>query len=56
MVDQSLGIIDEYTLCERLPRLAPAVLRKHWDSFISFRDFQKIAAAGLNTVRIPIGY
>jgi glucan 1,3-beta-glucosidase len=27
-----------------------------WDSWCTFNDFQKIADAGFNTVRIPIGY
>jgi glucan 1,3-beta-glucosidase len=27
-----------------------------WDSWCTFADFQKIANAGFNTVRIPIGY
>lgn len=31
-------------------------LESHWSSFITQDDFNQIAAAGLNHVRIPIGY
>jgi glucan 1,3-beta-glucosidase len=31
-------------------------LRAHWSTFITEDDFAQIAAAGLNHVRIPIGY
>jgi glucan 1,3-beta-glucosidase len=55
-VGQSLGIIDEYTLCEQLPYEAPTILEKHWQSWVCFDDFQKIASAGMNVVSIPIGF
>jgi glucan 1,3-beta-glucosidase len=56
-VDQSLGIVDEYTLTEKLgTRAAYSILKPHWDSWCTFADFQKIADAGFNLVRIPIGY
>jgi glucan 1,3-beta-glucosidase len=50
-------IVDEYTLSKALgKRGALARLRRHWNSFITQADFQAIAQAGLNHVRIPIGY
>lgn len=49
------NIVDEYTLCQQVPN-AEEVLRSHWDSWVTLGDFQKIAANGLNLVRIPIGY
>ena len=55
-VDQSLGIVDEYTLCQKLPSQAPGILRNHWDNWVSLADFHQIAAAGFNLLRIPIGY
>ncbi|KAI9744486.1 MAG: exo-1,3-beta-glucanase [Claussenomyces sp. TS43310] len=56
-VDQSLGIVDEYTLTQKLGTgRALGFLKPHWDSFCTLSDFQRIAAAGFNTVRIPIGY
>lgn len=50
-------IIDEYTFGQYQDRnRALATLRAHWDSFITEADFAEIANAGLNHVRIPIGY
>jgi len=66
-VDQSLGIIDEFTLTQKLPTQAAGILNSHWSKFYSFvllflsdscsrlTDFQAFAAAGINTVRIPVG-
>jgi glucan 1,3-beta-glucosidase len=49
--------VDEYTLTQILGKdAAKSKLSQHWDSFITQDDFQQIAAAGLNHVRIPIGY
>ncbi|ODH53779.1 hypothetical protein GX48_00197 [Paracoccidioides brasiliensis] len=48
--------VDEYTLSKNLGRDAKRHLSKHWDTFITEDDFKNIAAAGLNHVRIPIGY
>ncbi|KAK5170917.1 glucan exo-1,3-beta-glucosidase [Saxophila tyrrhenica] len=52
------GIVDEYTLCEKLgaKRAYNEVLRPHWDSWVQFKDFQKIKASGFNMVRIPVGH
>ncbi|CZT46812.1 probable EXG1 Exo-beta-1,3-glucanase (I/II), major isoform [Rhynchosporium secalis] len=56
-VDQSLGIVDEFTLTEKLGRdAAYNILKPHWDTWCTFADFQKIAKAGFNTVRLPFGY
>lgn len=49
--------IDEYTYTAVLGKdEAKARLTAHWDTFITQQDFVDIAAAGLNHVRIPIGY
>jgi glucan 1,3-beta-glucosidase len=49
--------VDEYTLTQALGRdAAYSKLSEHWNSFITQDDFNQIAAAGLNHVRIPIGY
>lgn len=56
-LDQSLGIIDEFTLGEKLGNdAAYQILKRHWDTWLTLQDFQKIASSGFNTVRIPIGY
>ncbi|KAJ4292662.1 glucan exo-1,3-beta-glucosidase [Kalmusia sp. IMI 367209] len=50
-------IVDEFTLGQILGHDAALnVLRKHWDTWVRFEDFQKIANSGFNLVRIPIGY
>ncbi|CAA7264787.1 unnamed protein product [Cyclocybe aegerita] len=50
-------IVDEYTFGQYQDRAkALATLKKHWDSWITEADFKAIAAAGLNHVRLPIGY
>ena len=47
----------EYTLCQNLGSdAAYSTLNAHWNSWITQDDFNQIAAAGLNHVRIPIGY
>ena len=49
--------MDERTLCQSLGSVAcTARLRKHWHSFYTAADFRQIRAAGLNHVRIPLGY
>ncbi|CAD6889638.1 unnamed protein product [Tilletia laevis] len=35
---------------------ATAFLEKHWDTWIREDDFAKLAAIGINTVRIPVGH
>ncbi|PWY72373.1 exo-beta-1,3-glucanase [Aspergillus heteromorphus CBS 117.55] len=51
------GVVDEWTLTKTLgPDEARKRLSSHWSSFISQDDFSRIAQAGLNHVRIPIGY
>lgn len=55
--DASQGIVDEYTLGEKLGQdKAKAILKPHWDSFVGYEDFQRIADAGFNLVRIPVGF
>ncbi|KIY50406.1 exo-beta-1,3-glucanase [Fistulina hepatica ATCC 64428] len=51
------AIIDEWTFCGyQDAATATAALKNHWDTWITESDFADIAAAGLNHVRIPIGY
>ncbi|KAK4995410.1 hypothetical protein LTR28_000533, partial [Elasticomyces elasticus] len=51
------NVVDEYTLCQTLGKSeALNRLSKHWNTWITQDDFNQIAAAGLNHVRIPIGY
>ncbi|ODN82333.1 glucan 1,3-beta-glucosidase [Cryptococcus wingfieldii CBS 7118] len=51
------GIIDEYTFCQYQDYdTAQSALQNHWNTWFTEDDFAKIAGAGLNHVRIPIGY
>lgn len=51
------GAVDEWTLCQTLGQdEAKAKLSSHWSSFVTQSDFDRMAQAGLNHVRIPIGY
>jgi len=52
------GIVDEYTLCEKLgaQEAHDNVLKPHWDNWIQWKDLKKIADSGFNHVRIPVGY
>ncbi|KAF3761513.1 family 5 glycoside hydrolase, partial [Cryphonectria parasitica EP155] len=55
--DDSLGIIDEYTLCTYLGATAcSSTLEKHYSSFVTESTFAEIADAGLDHVRIPYSY
>jgi glucan 1,3-beta-glucosidase len=50
-------IIDEYTFGQYQDHdIASNTLKQHWDTWITESDFQAIANAGLNHVRLPIGY
>lgn len=49
------SVIDEYTLCQQAPN-AESILQSHWANWVGLADFQKLAEAGFNLVRIPIGY
>ncbi|EUC57606.1 glucan 1,3-beta-glucosidase D, putative [Rhizoctonia solani AG-3 Rhs1AP] len=53
--------IDEWTLCQAIAANKSSggvakVIEEHYATFITEEDFAKIAAAGLNWVRIPIPY
>ena len=47
--------VDEWTLATNHPDTAPGILKNHWDNWVGLSDFQTIADAGFNTVRIPVG-
>jgi len=51
------AIIDEWTFCKLQDRTAARnKLTAHWNTFITESDIAAIAAAGLNHIRVPIGY
>ncbi|KAI4163779.1 MAG: hypothetical protein LQ342_002552 [Letrouitia transgressa] len=47
--------VDEYTFCEK-NKDAKSMLQKHWQSWITEKDFKEIHDIGFNMVRIGIGY
>jgi glucan 1,3-beta-glucosidase len=55
--DPSEGVIDEWTLCEKLgPGEAKKQLQDHYDTWVTEDDFKKIADMGINHIRIPTGH
>ncbi|KAF7972591.1 hypothetical protein HWV62_17392 [Athelia sp. TMB] len=51
------AIVDEWTFGQlQKTSVAKATLQNHWNTWITESDFKAIAAAGLNHVRLPIGY
>ncbi|RKP32171.1 glycoside hydrolase [Metschnikowia bicuspidata] len=48
--------VDEYRFTRALGEKALEVMKNHWKTWYTEADFQAINQAGLNTVRIPIGY
>ncbi|KAH7271307.1 hypothetical protein FSOLCH5_004177 [Fusarium solani] len=54
--DTDEGIVDEWTLSEKLGADAGETLEKHYASFITEDTFKNIAAAGLDHVRIGFNY
>ena len=45
-----------YLLEKCLGSRAPAVMEKHWSTFITENDFAEMSKHGVNVVRIPIGW
>ncbi|KAF9267774.1 glycoside hydrolase family 5 protein [Marasmius fiardii PR-910] len=51
------SIVDEFTLGQkRNDDAMRKILENHWDTWITEDDFRQISEAGLNHVRIPVGY
>ncbi|KAM0748832.1 glycoside hydrolase [Meredithblackwellia eburnea MCA 4105] len=48
--------IDEWSLSVKLGDRLEPVLRSHYETFVTEKDFAEIAGAGLNWVRIPLPY
>ena len=49
--------IDEHSLCETLGSIrARAVMHEHWDTWVSFDELRELRDAGINALRIPVGY
>ncbi|KAI8339537.1 glycoside hydrolase superfamily [Chlamydoabsidia padenii] len=46
---------DEWTLSASTPNAA-AILKRHWDTWVTQDDFRMLASVRANHVRIPVGY
>jgi len=54
---QGSSQVDEWGLCQELGyQTCQSRLQNHWDTWVTYQDLQNIKNAGLNSVRIPIGY
>lgn len=49
------GWVDEWTMAQSYDQNRDYI-NAHWQGWVTEDDFAEIAAAGLNTVRIPVGY
>ena len=49
-------MLDEYDLSIALGDSMAETIEEHYRTFITERDFAEIAAAGLNWIRLPIGF
>ncbi|KAJ6583920.1 exo-beta-1,3-glucanase [Mycena vulgaris] len=52
----NVKVVDEWTLSIAMGSNLAKEMEKHYKTFITEEDFANIAAAGLNWVRIPIGF
>nr|ODN93000.1 glucan 1,3-beta-glucosidase [Cryptococcus depauperatus CBS 7855] len=48
--------IDEYTLSQNMGNNLTNAMTEHYDTFITERDFAEMASAGINWIRLPIGF
>lgn len=53
---QTPTVVDEWTLSVALGDKLASTLEEHYRTFITEEDFIQIAAAGLNWIRLPVGY
>ncbi|KAA1082162.1 hypothetical protein PGTUg99_024601 [Puccinia graminis f. sp. tritici] len=53
---QAPTVVDEWTLSVALGDKLASTLEEHYRTFITEEDFMQIAAAGLNWIRLPVGW
>ncbi|KAF6753558.1 glycoside hydrolase family 5 protein [Ephemerocybe angulata] len=49
-------IASEFMFARAYPKTVDATLKKHWQTWFTQTDVDTLKAAGINTVRIPLGY
>ncbi|KAF9527519.1 glycoside hydrolase superfamily [Crepidotus variabilis] len=52
----NINVLDEWTLSQAMGSDLATKMENHYKTFVTEQDFADIAAAGLNWVRIPIGF
>ncbi|KAJ6581032.1 glycoside hydrolase family 5 protein [Mycena capillaripes] len=52
----STCIASEFAFAEAYPDKVDRIFAKHWESWFNQTDVDALVAAGINTVRIPLGY
>ncbi|KAH9480680.1 putative glucan 1,3-beta-glucosidase D [Psilocybe cubensis] len=52
----NINVVDEWTLSQAMGSDIATKMEEHYKTFITEQDFAQIAGAGLNWVRIPIGF
>ncbi|ORY80463.1 glycoside hydrolase superfamily [Protomyces lactucae-debilis] len=53
----NVGAVDEWTFCQALGTAGcTSQLQQHWASWVTQSDISQLASAGLNTLRIPVGF
>lgn len=48
--------VDEFTLSQNMGDQIATIMEEHYDTFITEEDFMLMADAGLNWIRLPIGF
>lgn len=54
--DCSTCIASEFAFAQAKPDIVDQVFNQHWETWFNQTDVDQIQAAGLNAVRIPLGY
>ncbi|THH28373.1 hypothetical protein EUX98_g5821 [Antrodiella citrinella] len=54
--DCSQCIATEFAFAQAYPKTVDQIFNKHWSTWFTQDDVNQIKAAGMNTVRIPLGY
>ncbi|KAI0630907.1 glycoside hydrolase family 5 protein [Trametes polyzona] len=52
----SLCIMSEFALVQAYPDTADELFERHWSTWFTQQHVDELQAAGINTVRIPLGY
>ncbi|PFH50219.1 glycoside hydrolase family 5 protein [Amanita thiersii Skay4041] len=54
--DCSRCIASEFAFAKAFPNTVDTIFNTHWDTWFNQTDVDQLVAAGINTVRIPLGY